>query len=121
MKYDATGVLLWERTFGTAPSELVFLADEFGRAVAVSPDGQAIYISGQFGNGSLFLARFDPDGNLEWQRTWGDNGSIATGVAATNTDVYVTGSTDPLDRQRDAILLKFRCRRHTAMEHRLGR
>jgi hypothetical protein len=107
LKYDATGALQWERTFGTAPSDSSSLADEFGRAVAVSPDGLAIYISGQFGNGSLFLARFDPDGNLEWQRTWGDNGSIATGVAATSTDVYVTGSTDPIDRQRDAILLKF--------------
>ncbi len=107
LKYDATGALVWQRTFGTAPSEPFFRADEFGRAVAVSPDGQAIYISGQFGNGSLFLARFDPAGTLVWQRTWGENGSIANGVAATNTDVYVTGGTGSLERQSDAILLKF--------------
>jgi len=106
LKYDATGALAWQRTFGTAPSEL-FSADEFGRAVAVSPDGLAIYIAGQFGNGSLFLARFDPAGTLVWQRTWGENGSIANGVAATNTDVYVTGGTNSLERQSDAILLKF--------------
>jgi hypothetical protein len=107
LKYNATGVLAWQRTFGTAPSEPFVRADEFGRAVAVSPDGLAIYISGQFGNGSLFLARFDPAGTLVWQRTWGENGSIANGVAATNTDVYVTGATSSLERQSDAILLKF--------------
>jgi hypothetical protein len=107
LKYNATGTLAWQRTFGTAPGEPFFRADEFGRAVAVSPDGLAIYISGQFGNGSLFLARFDPAGALVWQRTWGENGSIANGVAATNTDVYVTGGTNSLERQSDAILLKF--------------
>jgi hypothetical protein len=107
LKYNATGALAWQRTFGTAPSEPFGRADEFGRAVAVSPDGLAIYISGQFGNGSLFLARFDPAGTLVWQRTWGENGSIANGVAATNTDVYVTGATSSLERQSDAILLKF--------------
>ena len=105
LKYDASGALVWQRTFGTSPSEL--RADEFGRAVAVSPDGQAIYIAGQFGDGSLFLARFDPAGTLVWQRAWGENGSIANGVAATNTDVYVTGGTSSIERQSDAILLKF--------------
>lgn len=107
LKYDATGALVWQRTFGTAPGEPSFLADDFGRAVAVSPDGLAIYISGRFGNGSVFVARFDPAGTLVWQRTWGENGSIANGVAATNTDVYVTGGTNSLQRQSDAILLKF--------------
>jgi hypothetical protein len=106
LKYDASGALVWQRTFGTVGTEF-FRGDEFGRAVSVSPDGSAIYISGQFGDGSLFVARFDPAGTLVWQRTWGNNGSIANGVAATNTDVYVTGGTNSLERQSDAILLKF--------------
>ena len=42
-----------------------------------------------------------------WQRTWGEHGSIANGVAATSTDVYVTGGTGSLERQSDAILLTF--------------
>lgn len=106
LKYDAAGTLVWQRTFGSTPSE-IFRGDDFGRAVAISPDGQAIYISGQFGDGSLFVARFDPAGALVWQRTWGNNGSIANGIAATNNDVYVTGGTSSLDRQSDAVLLKF--------------
>lgn len=107
LKYDAAGAIVWQRTFGTAPGGSSCCGDEFGRAVAVSPDGLAIYIAGQFGNGSLFVAKFDPAGTLVWQRTWGENGSIANGVAATNTDVYVTGGTNSLERQSDAILLKF--------------
>ena len=59
LKYDATGALVWQRTFGTAPGEPFFRADDFGQAVAVSPNGEAIYISGHLGNGLLFVARFD--------------------------------------------------------------
>jgi hypothetical protein len=57
LKYDAAGRLVWQRTFGTAPSEPFFRADEFAQRVAVSPDGSAIYMTGQFGNGSVFVAR----------------------------------------------------------------
>jgi hypothetical protein len=47
---------------------------------------------GQFGDGSLFLARFDPTGTLVWQRTWGENGSIGNGVAASpNGTIAVAG------------------------------
>jgi hypothetical protein len=111
LKYDATGGLVWQRTFGTAPGEPFFRADDFGQAVAVSPNGEAIYISGHLGNGLLFVARFDSFGTLVWQRTWGGDPtqgtSFANGVAATNTDVYVTGGISSLERQSDAILLKF--------------
>lgn len=111
LKYDATGTLEWQRTFGSAPSQPFFRADDFGQAVAVSPNGEAIYISGHFGNGLLFLARFDQAGTLVWQRTWGGDPtqgtSFANGVAATNTDVYVTGGISSIERQSDAILLKF--------------
>ena len=111
LKYDATGTLLWQRTFGSAPSEPFFRANDIGQAVAVSPNGEAIYISGHFGNGLLFLARFDQEGTLVWQRTWGgdptEGTSFGNGVAATNTDVYVTGGISSIQRQSDAILLKF--------------
>jgi len=52
-----------------------------------SPDGLAIYTCGQFGNGSLFVATFDPAGTLVWQRPWGENGNIANGVAALQWDI----------------------------------
>jgi uncharacterized delta-60 repeat protein len=108
LKYDAAGALVWQRTFGTASSEPFFRADEFAQGVAVSPDGSAIYMTGQFGNGSVFVAKFDPAGTLVWQRTWGDNGNFANGIAVgADGSVYVAGGTSTFDiGQGDVIVFK---------------
>jgi len=65
LKFDATGTLLWERTWGGADSDTSL-------AVAAAPDGSA-YIVGSatsFGPSSLslFVVKFDSSGNLVWQR-----------------------------------------------------
>jgi uncharacterized delta-60 repeat protein len=91
LKYAADGSLLWQRTVGTGSTEPGLRADEIAEGVAVSPDGSAIYITGHFGNGSVFVAKFDPAGNLIWQRTWGDNGNFPNGIAVTTEGVYVAG------------------------------
>ena len=108
LKYDAAGSLVWQRTFGTAPSEPGFRADEFAQGVAVSPDGSAIYMTGQFGNGSVFVAKFDPAGTLVWQRTWGGNGNFANGIAVgADGGVYVAGGTSTFDiGQGDVVVFK---------------
>jgi outer membrane protein assembly factor BamB len=62
--------------------------------------------SWHFGDGSLLVAKFDPDGTLIWQRTWGDNGNFPNGIAVTAEGVYVTGGTSTFDGgQSDAILI----------------
>src|SRR5437660_172502 len=71
LKFAVDGSLAWQRTYGTAPTQFT-TGDEFGQGVAGAPDGSA-YITGEFGEGNLFLAKFDVGGNLLWQRTWGDN------------------------------------------------
>jgi uncharacterized delta-60 repeat protein len=107
LKYDADGSLVWQRTYGTGSTEPGLRADEIAEGVAVSPDGSAIYITGHFGDGSLFVAKFDPDGTLIWQRTWGDNGNFPNGISVTAEGVYVTGGTSTFDvGQSDAILIK---------------
>ena len=108
LKYDASGALLWQRTFGTAPSEPFFRADEFGQAIGVAPDGGSVYITGQFGNGSVFVAKFSAGGDLLWQRTWGDNGNFANGLAVSpDGSVYVAGGTSTYDvGQSDTFLFK---------------
>src|SRR5215510_3967792 len=75
LKYAPNGSLAWQRTYGTAPTPLT-TGDEFGLGVAAAPDGSA-YVTGQFGEGNLFLTKFDPNGNLLWQQTWGTNGNVA--------------------------------------------
>ena len=99
---------MWQRTFGTAPSEPFARADEFSQGVGVSPDGSAIYVTGQFGNGSVFVACFDPSGTLVWQRTWGDNGNSANGIAVgADGSVYVAGATSTFGvGQGDAFVFK---------------
>jgi serine-aspartate repeat-containing protein C/D/E len=107
LKYAADGSLLWQRTFGTGSTVPGLRADEIAEGVAIAPDGSAIYITGHFGDGSLFVAKFDPDGNLIWQRTWGDNGNFPNGIAVTAEGVYVTGGTSTFGvGQGDAILIK---------------
>ena len=108
LKYDAAGTLVWQRTFGTAPSEPFLRADEFAQGVAVSPDGSGIYMTGQFGDGSVFVAKFNPAGTLVWQRTWGDNGNFANGIAVGGDgSVYVAGGTSTFDiGQGDVFVFK---------------
>lgn len=105
LKYDPTGALLWQRTYGTVGAE-------FGAGVAVDAQGSA-YITGQFGEGNVFLVKFDPDGLRLWQRTWGDNGQGTRAVALdAGGNAYVTGITFTYDvggdqGQGDAFLVKF--------------
>lgn len=107
LKFALDGSLVWQRTYGTAPTAFT-TGDEFGQSVAAAPDGSA-YITGEFGDGNLFLAKFDPAGTLLWQRTWGDNGTIGNAVkVAADGSVYVAGFTFTFGvGQGDALLLKY--------------
>jgi DNA-binding beta-propeller fold protein YncE len=109
LKYGVNGDLLWQRTYGTPQTQPFLRADEFSHGVATSPDGTAAYITGQFGDGSVFLVKFDSEGALVWQRTFGINGNFASGIAvAGDGSIYVTGGTGPFDdNQGDALLVKF--------------
>jgi uncharacterized delta-60 repeat protein len=108
LKYNVDGSLAWQRTYGTAPGDTGLRADEFGLGLAVASDGSA-YVTGQFGTGILFLVKFDTNGNLLWERTWGENGTIANGAdVGPDGSIYVAGLTSAFGTvQSDALLLKF--------------
>src|SRR5918992_185655 len=83
--------------------------DEFGTGLAVAADG-SVYMTGQFGTGVLFLANFSANGELLWDSTWGDNGTIGTGAAIdAQGNVYVSGLSSQANPGNDteALLLKF--------------
>ena len=80
-KYDANRILEWERAYGLPFDSIDGLDDDFIEGLAVASDGSA-HIAGMLGTGVLFLAKFDVAGNLEWDSTYGENGTIATGAAA---------------------------------------
>ena len=93
LKFAPNATLAWQRTW-RGPD--VFGNDE-GRAVAIAPDGSAVYVVGRTtaGAGDAVLLKFGADGTLIWQRTWGGSGTESGEAVAVASDgnVYVAGST----------------------------
>jgi len=91
-RYDHNSNLIWIRQFGTAE-------DDLARAIAV--DGSGVYIAGytripdQGGFGDdAFLWKYDVDGNLVWNRTFGTpQFDYAFAVALDASGIYVGGQT----------------------------
>jgi hypothetical protein len=104
LKFDASGALQWERTWGGISS------DE-SLAVATAPDG-SVYIAGtatSFGPSSagLFVVKFDSAGDLVWQRIF--DGAAGNAVAvAPDGSVYAAGTTPRTDQigNFDILVLK---------------
>ena len=102
VKFDPSGTVLWAKTFGGADGDQ-------GNSVAVDASGNVI-LTGWFASASitfgstvltnagttssdLFIAKFDPSGNLKWAKSAG--GTIndrGYGVSTdTNSNIFVTG------------------------------
>ena len=104
LKFDAGGTLVWERIWGGSAS------DE-SLAVATAPDG-SVYIVGtetSFGpsSGGLFVVKFDPAGNVVWQRI--SDGAAGNAVAVgPDGSVYAAGTTARADQigNFDILVLK---------------
>jgi hypothetical protein len=106
-RYDANHVLLWERAYGLPFDPTVGFDDDFIEGLAVGADGSA-YMAGMLGTGVLFLAKFDPAGNLVWDSTYGANATIATGAALDAAgNIYVSASAFSGPDDPEARLLKF--------------
>jgi uncharacterized delta-60 repeat protein len=108
VKFDASGNLVWQRTWGGP-------INETGQAVAVAGDG-SVYVAGDgnsfFGNDAILL-KFAADGTLIWQRDWraatGQNDeSAALGVAtAPDGSIYMTGRALIAGSGQNGALVKF--------------
>ena len=108
LKYNSSGVLQWQRTYGTAP-DAENSGSEIGIDVAAAPDGSGVVVLGNYRDGNIFLAKFSPAGALLWDRTWGGNqeGASAIAIAADGT-IYAAGITFSFDvDQGDAFLVSF--------------
>jgi hypothetical protein len=111
LKYNASGTLLWQRTYGTAPDDLNS-GGEAGIDVAIAPDNSGVLVLGNYRDGNIFLAKFSPTGLLLWDLTWGakrgaQESAGAIAVAADGT-IYVAGLTTSFGVvQGDTFLLSF--------------
>ena len=111
LKYDSSGNLLYQKTWGGTQND-------YGTGVAVDAGGY-VYVTGYTyslgptpGISSVFLLKYDPSGNLLFQKTWGGTkNDFATGIAVDiDGNVYVTGYTKSYSVTPgvpSAFLLKF--------------
>ena len=110
LKYDGTGNLLWQKTWGGTDGD-------DGNSLAVD-DGGNIYVTGyteSFGavelKGDVILLKYDSSGNLLWQKRWrGSDRDCGIGVAVDGSgNVYVAGSTRSFGAgELDVLVLKYR-------------
>ena len=97
-RYDASGGLLWAKTFGTQ-------ADDSALGVAVDRSGNA-YVGGRTvgslfaanaGNADIFLCKYDASNNLVWGRQVGSAGSDWSQAHCLALDasgnIYIGGTT----------------------------
>ncbi|TFG17450.1 MAG: hypothetical protein EU531_03370 [Promethearchaeota archaeon] len=95
VKYDDSGIQLWNRTLGGFSSDHCYAMD-------LDSLGN-IYIGGYTGSFSqgtsrdMILAKYTSSGDLDWYRTWGssDNYDGCFGITVDSSDkIYVAGTTD---------------------------
>ena len=106
LKTDGQGVLDWSRTFGGNQND-------YGYSVVQTNDAGYV-ISGSTrsqgdDNGDVWLIKTNGDGEIQWERTYGGNGSeTSRSVKQTNDGGYIiTGNTDSFGSgYNDAYLLK---------------
>jgi hypothetical protein len=90
-KYDSSGVLQWHREYGNPGSQIKC------RPGRMTMSGENLYSTGGSnvsGENQVVVAKYGSDGTAGWQIQWGSTsrGEISDDIAASGSDLYVTGS-----------------------------
>ena len=91
LKFDATGALVWQRTWGRDAN-----SSENAEAVATAADGSVYLVGGttnpDTGAFSLLVLKFAGDGTLVWGKTWDGAGGEPGVAVSPDGFVYVVGT-----------------------------
>ncbi len=107
-KYNAAGNLIWTEFWGPRGHRNIHTY-----ALGIAVLRNEIYVVGatEVAKGNLdgLIVKYDPEGNLMWERTWGGSKHEACcGVAILGTDIYVVGYTNSFGAGGyDVVLLKY--------------
>ncbi len=108
VKYNLTGNMIWNQTWGG-------VGDDSGYALAVDTDQNTLYLTGTTESFNVsatdgFLAKFDLNGTLLWNKTWGGvntDGGLDLAVESLGY-CYIAGLIDKYNSYSgEGILLKF--------------
>ena len=103
-KYNSSGVLQWDRTLGGAGTEQGqgVAIDSLDNIIVTGPTG-----SDGAGGNDLLLAKYDPSGVLQWDRTLGGTGQDSGKKVAVDSldNIIVTGQTTSDSAGGDDIFL----------------
>ncbi|MEW5759352.1 MAG: hypothetical protein AB1779_01130, partial [Candidatus Thermoplasmatota archaeon] len=91
LKYDLNGKLLWNKTWGDTDQDL---------AESIAVESSNIYVAGETasygeGNFDAFVLKYDLNGKLLWNKTWGGYGDdFGASIAIDSSNIYVVGETE---------------------------
>ncbi len=105
LKYDLDGNLIWSHIWGWGSDDHsmdIFVYDNYIYVVGYTESLGA-------GSADIYLLKFDLDGNLLWNVTWGGNNwDVGSDIFVYDNNIYVVGSTESRGAGKwDVCLLKF--------------
>lgn len=102
-KYDSSGVLQWNVTWGGINK--IYAVDDIAIDLADN-----IYIAGTVGNYDIMLVKYNTTGDFQWSNTWdGGESDYGRGVIVNSYgNIYVTGHTGSFGAgEFDIVLIKY--------------
>jgi len=107
LKYNSTGTLLWNKTWGGARNEYV-------RGIVLDVSGNITLTGETFSYGAgpsdVFVLKYDSSGNLLWDKTWGGSSGESGREISVDAlgNAYITGETSSYGAGFcDAFILKY--------------
>ena len=95
-KFNASGTIQWQRTLGaSSPSDTIFLGVDVDNSNNVYVTGTTSS-DGSLDARDVQIAKYDTNGNLQWQKTLGSAGTLQQGlgmaVEGSTGDFYIVAS-----------------------------